>query len=145
MNELILDKARELGQLIISSDEFTGFKAAEAELEKNSEAKNLISIYNRKREELMVQMAQEDIDKEQMESIRNQIVEEFKKMAQNQTVKSYVEAAEVFNALISQMNSIIAFYVKGYSEEGQKSGKSTNCGGCSRNSGDSGRGCCGCH
>lgn len=142
MNELILDKARELGQLIISSDEFTGFKAAEVELEKDSEAKNLISIYNRRREELMVQMAREDIDKEQMESIRNQIVEEFKKMAENQTVKSYVEAAEIFNALVSQMNSIIAFYVKGYSEDGYKSGQNSGCGGCGKSSGCGG---CGCH
>lgn len=141
MNELILDKAKELGQLIVSSDEFTSFKNAEAELEKNIEAKKLINIYNRKREELMVQMAQEDIDKDQMENIRNQIVEEFKKMAENKTVKSYVEAAETFNSLISHMNSIISFYVKGYSDEKHTSNKSSGCGGCRKESG----GCCGCH
>ena len=103
MNEII-EKARELGMMIAESDEFKALKGAEA--------------------------SSPDITKEDFEKIQTEMEEAFKKLMTNENIKRYIDANGKFKTLIDQVNSIIAYLVKGEEQAGSCSGNCQSCGGC---------------
>lgn len=129
MNDII-EKARELGQMLSECDEFKALKGAEEMQLADPEAQELMMEYANTREALAKKAADENISKEEFENIQTQAQEAFNKLCTNKNITRYLEANKAFSALIGQVNSIIAYYVKGEEQSGGCSGNCSSCGGC---------------
>jgi cell fate (sporulation/competence/biofilm development) regulator YlbF (YheA/YmcA/DUF963 family) len=129
MNEII-EKARELGMMIAESDEFKALKGAEAMQLSDPKAQELMMEYATTREKLSQRASSPDITKEDFEKIQTEMEEAFKKLMTNENIKRYIDANGKFKTLIDQVNSIIAYFVKGEEQAGSCSGNCQSCGGC---------------
>ena len=129
MNDII-EKARELGQMIAESDELKALKGAEEIQLSDPEAQKLMMDYANTRDRLSQRMSSGDVSKEDFESIQKEMEDAFALLMTNANIKRYVEANNTFKTLIDQVNAIIAFYVKGEEQGGSCSGNCSSCGGC---------------
>ena len=129
MNDII-EKARELGQMIAESDELKALRGAEELQLSDPDAQELMMEYANTRDRLSQRMASGEATKEEFENIQKEMEEAFSKLMTNANIKRYVEANNTFKTLIDQVNAIIAFYVKGEEQSGSCSGNCSACGGC---------------
>jgi cell fate (sporulation/competence/biofilm development) regulator YlbF (YheA/YmcA/DUF963 family) len=129
MNDVI-EKARELGMLIAESDEMKALKGAEELQLADKDAQELMMEYATTRERLTQKASRPDITKEEFESISKEMEEAFARIMTNDNIRRYIEANRSFKALIDQVNSIIAYFVKGEEQQGSCSGNCSSCGGC---------------
>ena len=126
----IIEKARELGIMLAESDEMKALKGAEEMQLADPDAQVLMMEYANKREEIAKKAQNPDITKEDFEKIQGEMEEAFAKLMTNENIKGYIEANKEFKTLIDQVNSIIAFFVKGEEQGGSCSGNCSSCGGC---------------
>ena len=129
MNKII-EKARELGMMIAESDELKALKGAEEMQLQDPEATELMMEYSVTREKLSKEASKPDLTKEEFEKIQTEMEEAFKKLMTNENIKRYIDANTKFKTLIDQVNSIIAYFVKGEENAGSCSGNCQSCGGC---------------
>ena len=129
MNEII-EKARELGMMLADSDEMKALKGAEEMQLADPEAQVLMMEYANAREAAAVKAQNPDVTKEEFEQIQTDMEKAFAKLMTNENIKRYVEANNSFKSLINQVNSIIAYYVKGEEQQGGCSGNCSSCSGC---------------
>lgn len=127
--EKILEKAKELGQMIAKSEQFEAIKIAEENQAADPEAEKLMAQFTKKQQELSEKMAKPDITKEEFEAIKKEAQEEFEKICENKNINAYLEANRAFSNLINQVNTIIGYFVKG-GDAGGCSGSCSTCGGC---------------
>ena len=125
----ILEMAKELGKTIADSELMAAVKAAEEKQNNDETAQSLIGEYNLKRVQLAQKVQKENPTKEEMESIRQELADEFDKLMQNDVIKSYIEARKALDTTLEQVNNIISFYVTGKTNNGCSSDCSS-CGGC---------------
>ncbi len=129
MNDII-EKARELGQMLSECDEFKALKGAEEMQLADPKAQELMMEYANTREVLAKKASDANVTKEALESIQSEAQEAFNKLCTNKNITRYIEANKAFSTLIEQVNSIIAYYVKGEEQSGGCSGNCSSCGGC---------------
>ncbi len=126
----IIEKARELGMMLAESDEMKALKGAEELQLADKDAQVLMMEYANTREKLSQRATSGDVTKEELENIQTEMEEAFRKLMTNENIKRYIEANRDFKTLIDQVNSIIAYFVKGEEQQGSCSGNCSSCGGC---------------
>ena len=124
----IFEKARELGEAILESSEYKAFKAAELAQENSEEALALIKDYNDVRIRLGQEVQKGNVSEERIAEIREELEEAYEKMTTNDLITAYINAQRDFQAVIEQMNNIIAFHITGQMPGGC-SGSCSSCGG----------------
>ena len=124
----IFEKARELGEAILESKEYKEFKAAELAQENSEEALSLIKEYNEVRTRLGQEIQKGDVSEERITQIRQELEEAYSKMTTNDLITAYINAQRNFQAVIDQMNNILAFHITGQMPGGC-SGSCSSCGG----------------
>jgi len=129
MNEII-EKARELGQMLADSDEIKALKGAEELQLADPKAQELMMEYANVREAAATKAQDPEMTKEGFEEIQKEMELAFQKLMTNDNIKRYIEANNAFKTLIDQVNAIIAYYVKGEEQQGGCSGNCSSCGGC---------------
>ena len=125
----IFEKARELGEAIIESEEYKELKRAETAQENDKEALALLKEYSEVRERLAAEIQKGDVGEERMASIREELEEAYGKITTNDSVTAYINAQRTFQAVIDQMTNIISFHITG-KLPGGCSGSCASCGGC---------------
>ena len=125
----IFDKARELGEAIVNSNEYKTLKLAEAKQEQDEEAMKLLKEYSDVRRTLGEEINKGDVSKERMEEIRAAVEEAYEKVTTNDIIVEYLNAQSAFQAIIDQMNTIISYHITGQLPGGC-SGSCATCGGC---------------
>ena len=128
MNE-ILEKARELGEAIIESEEFKALKKAELEQEQDEEAMALLKEYSELRTSLAQEIQKGDVSEDEMSAIREKLEEAYEKVTTNDHITAYINAQRDFQTVLDQMNQIITFHITG-ENPGGCSGNCSSCGGC---------------
>ena len=126
----IIEKAKELGQMIADSEEFANMKKAEAAQTNDEKARQLIKLYNDQRRQAVAKMKNESIDPETMKALQKELQDEFDMLYQNENIKAYIEAKKDFEQLMQSVNSVISFYVTGEEKADCSSGGCGSCGGC---------------
>ena len=101
----ILEKARELGMMIAESDEFKKLKETEQAQLADPDAQQMMADYNAKREEFAQIASRDDLTKEDWEKLNMNAQAEFIKLCQNENIKNYLDANQLFQDLISKVNS----------------------------------------
>ena len=130
MNKVI-ELAKELGEALSGSDEFLRYKAADEAYHADAEALRLTEEYGKKSEELAMELSKEDIKPTEMIKIRQKMTAEYASLCLNPVIKEFVESKQEAEKLLSEVNSIIHFYVTGEEEQqGGCSGNCSSCGGC---------------
>ena len=124
----IFEKARELGEAIIESEEYKELKKAELEQEEDAEAMALLKEYSELRTSLAQEIQKGDVSEEEMASIRERLEEAYEKVTTNDHITAYINAQRTFQAIIDQMNNIISFHITG-KIPGGCSGNCSSCGG----------------
>lgn len=122
----IIEKAHELGEMIKSSGEKTALDEVEERQGRDDEAQKLLGEFNLKRMNLARQLHDGKITQE--EAVR-QNTESFNELvAKSPVIAEYVEAKKAFDALVSEINGVLNYYITGQ-EPGCTHDCST-CGGC---------------
>ncbi len=124
--EEILKKAHELGELLAESTELAQFQEMEAAFFSDDDAQAAVAEYEKKSTALSEEMRASAMTPEKLESFRQKMNENMEILTQNATAKAYLEAKSAFNRIITQVNEIIGYHIRG--EEG--GGCSGNCSGC---------------
>lgn len=125
----IFDKARELGEAIVNSNEYKALKLAEAKQEQDEEAMALLQEYSKVRHELGEEISKGDVSEERMNEIRDAVEAAYEKVTSNELIADYINAQSTFQAIIDQMNSILSYHITGQMPGGC-SGSCSSCGGC---------------
>lgn len=125
MNEII-EKARELGELIQNSEEMKNTKNLEILQDNDEKAQELLKEYNLQRMNLARDMQNNKISREEAVAKNN---EAFKDMlSKSDTIKKYIEAKKEFDGLVNQVNQILNFYITG--QDPNCTHDCGTCGGC---------------
>lgn len=106
---MIYQKARELGELILNSEQGMVFEKAKKEFESNLCAKKLFDQYN----ELIFQEKNGILTEQEKINIFNRIQLIEKKIEKDPSILAFVEAQNEFNSFVSQILSILKFTVLG--------------------------------
>lgn len=125
----IFEKARELGEAIIESEEYKALKKAELEQEQDEEAMALLKEYSELRTSLAMEIQKGDVSEDEMASIREKLEDAYEKVTTNDHITAYINAQRDFQTVLDQMNQIITFHITG-ENPGACSGNCSSCGGC---------------
>lgn len=126
----ILEKARELGEMLADSDEYKRMKAAEKAKNEDETAKALLADYNKKANEFAAKIKTAQPTKEELEEYRDSLGAAFSELDANPVVHEFLESSKAFDDMMKNINSIIAFYVVPEGQGGSCSGNCSSCGGC---------------
>lgn len=122
----ITEKAHELGKLIKESAEMAAYKAAEEKQQNDAEAAELMKEFNLKRMNLARDMQEGKISQEEAVKKNNEAFEEM--VAKSETIAKFIETKKDFDAVISEINGILNFYITG--QEPGCTHDCATCGGC---------------
>lgn len=122
----VTQKARELGELIQSSEEMARVKKAEIAQEADDEAKELLKEFNMQRMNLARDMQKGDISREDAVKKNNEAFDAL--IEKSETIKEYIDAKREFDAMVNQVNQILNFYITG--QDPNCTHDCSTCGGC---------------
>lgn len=125
MNE-IMDKARELGELIQNSEEMKKAKNMEILQNNDDAAQELLKAYNMQRMNLARDMQNNKLSREEAVKKNNEAFEEM--LSKSEAIKNYIEAKKEFDSLVNQINQILNFYITG--QDPNCTHDCGTCGGC---------------
>ena len=126
-SEKIFEKAKELGDLIAHSEVKARADEANRALTADADAVDLISGYNEKRQEKLEAFADKQPTAEEAQELNEFLQNEFNKIAENATIREYIEANRAFESVLNQMDQIIKNAISGGHRCG---GSCSECGGC---------------
>lgn len=122
----VIEKTRELGELIQSSPEMKAYKDAEAAQNADEATQECMKEFNLNRLNLARDMQNGKLSREEAIEKNNQAFEELCQKAP--LVREYVKAKEAFDKMVNQVNTIINFYITG--STGDCTHDCSTCGGC---------------
>lgn len=125
MNEII-EKARELGEMIQASEEMKNVKNLEILQENDDKAQELLKEFNMQRMNLARDMQSNKITREEAIKKNNEAFDDM--ISKSETIKKYIEAKKEFDALVNQVNQILNFYITG--QDPNCTHDCSTCGGC---------------
>lgn len=130
MQNVIIEKAQELGKLIADSEVRKAAVLATDKMNNDEAAVKLLAAYNETRRVETEKLRGTEPTKEDLENFKNLMQEEFAKIMKNDVIASYVAANKELDMLVEQVNAVLAYYISG-EEQHSSGGCSGNCSGCS--------------
>ncbi len=123
----VIEKTRELGELLRECDEMKAYKEAEAAQKSDEASQEYMREFNLNRLNLARDMQAGKISREDAIAKNNEAYEELIK--KSPLINDYVQKKAAFDRLVDQVNQIINFYITG------------STGGCSHDCSSCGGGC----
>lgn len=128
----ILSKAKELGNLIGSSEEMMNYKKWEESLARDHKARVILKEYQDVQSE-MVMAVHENSEKEVLDDIKHKLLEKYDEINDCEITRNYIEAKEKLDMLIKKVNDVLVYSIT--REEPCSSHSCSSCsGGCGKNS-----------
>ena len=131
--EHILEKARELGQLIAQSDTFLTMNRLEDQLSQNPEVADLYAQYADLRDQIAETEMEEDISAEALDALEEEADEIQAKIASHDSMAELNRARLNFNRLMDGINRALQAQLTGEDEFAEEAGcgSPSGCSGCS--------------
>ena len=123
----IIEKTKELGELIQNCDELKKVKELEAKQQEDENAKTLMIEFNMNRMNLGRDIQNGKITEEEAVQKNNEAFE--KLLASSDIIREYVEAKKEFDRVVNEVNGVLNYYITGQAPGGCTHNCST-CGGC---------------
>ncbi len=114
----IIEKAQELGELLVNSEEFLAMEKAETILESDQEAVRLLNRFEQKQQQFAADRSNSEL-KEELQSLQ-------KEMLANEKVNNYFQTQKQFNQLMNAVNGEISNILN----PNQGQGCAPGCGAC---------------
>ncbi len=125
----IIEKAKELGALLQSSEQILKYNAAKAAYDQDEAVQKLVQEFNLHRMTMMSLSEAEDQDPQRIAEIEERIKGVYEKIMANEKMAAMQEAAKAVEELMAQVNGVISFYVTG-EEPTSCTHDCSTCGGC---------------
>jgi len=125
----VFETAKELGNLIASSDKMTRLKNAEARMESDNEAKGLMDRY-KELQVNVVRATKARVSPEELSSIKKELMAHQDTLNQNPVTKEYLESKSDFDSFTKTINKVIEYAMTGDEGEGCSPSKCGGCSGC---------------
>lgn len=107
----ITEQAHELGKLIKASPEMQAYKEAEKRQENDAEASELLQEFNLMRMNIARDMQSGKITQDEAVKKNTAAFEEM--VAKSDIIADYIRAKKEFDAVISEINGILNYYITG--------------------------------
>ncbi len=120
----IIEKAKELGNMIKESSEMAELKNSEAKMMQDEKARAILNDLYLLQDEMSKAMS-EGKDREVLEGIKQKFVSKQNEMQNYDITKSYLEDKSKFDNLMKQINDVIV-----YSMTGEEPCSDSDCGSC---------------
>ena len=132
----VIDKARELGQLIQADERYAAYCRAKEANDKDESLQQLINEFQTKRVELNMEMSKDDRSAERLTALDDEIKSLYGTIMANENMAAYNEAKNAMDHMLSQINMVITGSANGENpmtcptEQSSCSGSCATCGGC---------------
>ena len=133
----VMEMAKELGKLLQADARYAKFRAASERNDQDEELQELIFTFHMKRQEQEQEAQQDNPDNERIAALEMEMQKAYADIMENETWGQYQEARAEFEALLDQINQVIAYSASGMDPEtydpetcGGCSGGCDSCGGC---------------
>ncbi|MBE7047781.1 MAG: YlbF family regulator [Ruminococcaceae bacterium] len=126
----ILQKAHELGELLAASTELARYQEQEIAFQTDESAQAAVTEYEKKSTQLAEEMRSGSMTPEKLDAFRKQMNENMAELTKNATAREYLEAKSAFNRVITQVNEILGYHIRGEEQDGNCSGHCSSCKGC---------------
>ncbi len=120
----IIEKAKELGNMIKESSEMAELKNSEAKMMQDEKARTILNDLYLLQDEMSKAMS-EGKDREVLEGIQQKFISKQNEMKNYDITKSYLEDKSKFDNLMKQINDVIV-----YSMTGEEPCSDSDCGSC---------------
>ena len=125
----IIEKAKELGALLQSSEQVQKYNAAKAAYEQDDEVQKLIKEFNLHRMTMMTLSSGENADEARIAEVEERIKEVYGKIMECESMKTMQDAGKAVEEMMGQVNGVLSFYITGEEPQSCTHDCST-CGGC---------------
>lgn len=126
----IIEKARELGELLKEDDRCKRLQAAKAANDLDTSLQKLIGEFNLKRLALDNELQSEHIDRDKAKALETELRQLYAQVMANPAMAEYTEAKQAVDELTGHINSIIQSSITGEPEAQGCSGGCEGCAGC---------------
>lgn len=127
----IIEKAKELGELLKQSEQYKSYQVIKAEYEADSELQKLIGEFNLKKMAVMNEMQKEEnSDGEKLKALQDDMRKAYAAAMSNGTMTKYMKTKEIFENMVNDMYSIINYAITGVKSNGCDGSHCDSCGGC---------------
>jgi len=110
----VIEKAKELGQELVESEEYKELKRKEKALYDDEDATSLLEEYENINKQLQMARANgQEVNDQQQKKMQSLQM----KMEQNPSIKSYIESQKKFNEVMNSVNKIINGYITDQKQE----------------------------
>lgn len=125
----IIEKTKELGALIQSSEEVRRFTAARDAYNKDEDIQKLVLEFNRQKMTMMSLSKADQPDETRIAEAETRIKNLYDSIMASEKMKEFQESSNKVQELLNQVNGIINFYVTG-EEPAACTHDCSTCGGC---------------
>ncbi|MBQ8894083.1 MAG: YlbF family regulator [Clostridia bacterium] len=125
----IIEKAKELGALLQSSEQVQKYNAAKDAYNQDEEVQKLVHEFNLQKMTLMSLSEAEEPDQNRIAEIEERIKSIYAKIMENEKMKRMQETGKAVEEMLGQVNGVISFYVTG-EEPSSCTHDCSTCGGC---------------
>lgn len=125
----IIEKAKELGALLQSSEQVQKYNAAKAAYDQDEEVQKFIKEFNLHRMTMMTLSSGEDADETRIAEVEERIKAVYGKIMECESMKNMQEAGKAIEEMMGQVNGVLSFYITGEEPQSCTHDCST-CGGC---------------
>lgn len=126
----IIEKAKELGELVKNSTQVKELAAAKTAYEENAEMQKLIGEFNLHKMSIAAISKQENPDEKRLAEHEDKLHNVYDKIMQAEVMTEYQLKSQAVESLVAEINTIINFYITGETPQGC-TGSCSTCGGCS--------------
>ena len=129
----ILQLTRALGHAIQEDERYLAFRAAKEANDQDEELQRLIGEFNLKRISINSEASKEHKDQEKLERLNAELRDCYETVMQNVHMAAYNDAKQAMDALLNEINTIIAVSANGGDPDTAQAsgGCSGSCSGCS--------------
>ncbi len=136
MNLELFQKSRELGELLVNTDEYRKVQEAEAAFQEDEFAQAKVAEFNALQQEVQTLMQTPDPDQALIAQKANDLRNMQASLTEMPSIQAMNEAQTEFSKLLTQVNQVLRFIITGQVDEGGCGGSCESCGGSCSSCGD---------
>ncbi len=125
----LFEKSRELGELLIATDEYRRVQQAESAFNADELAQAKVGEFNQLQKAIQEMMQIPEPDQAAIAAMADRLRHMQAELTEMPSVKEMNEAQTAFSGLLTQVNQVLRFIITGEVEEGGCGGNCSSCGG----------------
>ena len=129
MNLEIFEKSRELGELLVASDEYRKVQEAEEAFNNDEAAQAKVAEFNELQNGVQQLMQTPDPDQAAIAAMADRLRSMQAELIEMPAIKAMNDAQSAFSEVLNQVNQVLRFAITGQVDDGGCGGNCSSCGG----------------